>query len=259
MTLQYLHLLSAERIRIEHLGALHSPTLREIVRLGPDVYQNYLNFLSLDLYKYLELFDLKQQYEAASEEEKQQLSLFRIITANEKLCALYASIFSFFIDGSISYDAPQEAYLITEIQGDAAPNGVSSGRVAGRIDNDNYDTVRNLLLQLNYIQVKGTDLSKCKNKKALEIAEKLRKGREQFYKHKGTSRDMNLANMISALCVQHSSYNLLNVWDLTIYQLYDQFFRQNMKTQIDVTSLRWAAWGKDPFDFSLWYKSLKEN
>ncbi len=70
--------------------------------------------------------------------------------------------------------------------------------------------------------------------------------------------DINLANIISALSIQHNSYNMTNIWSLTVYQLYDQFFRLNIKTQVDINSMRWAAYGTEAFDYNLWFKSIKK-
>lgn len=70
------------------------------------------------------------------------------------------------------------------------------------------------------------------------------------------SNDYTLPNIISAVCAKHSSLNLLNIWDLTILQLYDQFRRLNVITYESVEGLRWAAWGEDSIELSAWFKDL---
>ena len=61
--------------------------------------------------------------------------------------------------------------------------------------------------------------------------------------------------MVSALAVQHNSLNLSNIWDLTVYQLYDQFFRQNNKNQLDIHAMNYAGWGGE-FDPTSWFRAL---
>lgn len=95
------------------------------------------------------------------------------------------------------------------------------------------------------------------NEKAKRIWEKIQRHKAEQRKRK-QSKDggADLVTLISAVCAYSSTYNLLNVWDLTIYQFYDQFARLDAKIQLDVYGQRWAAWGKDDFDFSLWKKAF---
>lgn len=83
-------------------------------------------------------------------------------------------------------------------------------------------------------------------------------GRAASQKQKAADeRALSLSSIISAVAARHHSLNILNIWDLTVYQLYDQFAQLNKSLQVDVSSMRWAAWGQEPFDFSLWYKDMK--
>lgn len=58
-----------------------------------------------------------------------------------------------------------------------------------------------------------------KRRKLKEAKEKERK--KEAEKNKG--QEIQLPDMISALCVFNCGYTLTNVWDLTIYQLHNQF------------------------------------
>ena len=101
-----------------------------------------------------------------------------------------------------------------------------------------------------------------RNEKAREIWEKIQKHKAAARKQKrsGTGdKSMDLPNLIGAVCAYSSSYNLLNIWDLTVYQFYDQFARLDNRIQIDVYGQRWAAWGKEDFDFSIWRKALNQS
>ena len=57
----------------------------------------------------------------------------------------------------------------------------------------------------------------------------------------GEAGGCELPNLISALCVQHNSINMCNVWDLTVYQLYDQFLRQSYLNQVNIHAMNYAA------------------
>ena len=69
----------------------------------------------------------------------------------------------------------------------------------------------------------------------------------------------SLWNIIGAVTSRHPSLNLTNIWQMTVYQLYDQFARVRDQVAFDVYSTRWAVWGKDKLDQSLWFKQERDN
>ena len=130
-----------------------------------------------------------------------------------------------------------------------------SGRRIGR---DNYEQVRNVILYISCVKPPETEAPKFMSDTARKIFEKIKAGREKSAKS-AQNRDLSLHNVISKLSSRHPSYNLLNIWGLTVWQLFDQFGCTCVNTQLDVYGLRWAAWGKDEFDFSQWYKHTGDN
>lgn len=94
-----------------------------------------------------------------------------------------------------------------------------------------------------------------KNERARRTYEKIQKckaAKRQKYASAQYNAAMELPNLIGAVAAYSPSYNLLNIWGLTIYQFYDQFARLDGKVQLEVISQRWAAWGKDKFDLAVW-------
>ena len=90
----------------------------------------------------------------------------------------------------------------------------------------------------------------------------LKKRKKQFNKNKAKSKEGNanfdLGNVIAKLSAKtNSPYNLTNIYNLTVFQLYDQFYQIIQNNQIDGYVLKWAAWGSEEFDFSLWYNNNK--
>lgn len=85
----------------------------------------------------------------------------------------------------------------------------------------------------------------------------MQKGRAELRKAKNQDGNIDLLNLISAVSARGCGYTLFDIWDLTVYQLYDQFARMNVNVQMDIYSSRWAAWGRDDFDVSLWFKNLQ--
>ena len=99
------------------------------------------------------------------------------------------------------------------------------------------------------------DLSKAKNNKALEIMQKLQKGRDEREKLTKSDENMDIGNIVSAVAAKSLSLNILN----TIYQLWDTFKRLSANSVYNIQSLSTAAWGnKDGhFDISSWYRNME--
>ena len=101
-----------------------------------------------------------------------------------------------------------------------------------------------MICQRNSINTRqNEDLSKVKSKKALAIMEKLNKGRAEKNKLNKADKNMELGNIISAVANKSQSLNILNIWDLTIFQLWDCFARLNNNTLYDIQSISVATWG----------------
>ena len=78
-----------------------------------------------------------------------------------------------------------------------------------------------------------TDNLKMK-KKFLEKRKKLKEAKaKEKLKNQQKGEKIDAAGVISALCVYNSGYNMMNVWDLTIYQLYNQFQKSQKKEKHD--------------------------
>ena len=95
-------------------------------------------------------------------------------------------------------------------------------------------------------------------KSLCHIMKKLQKGRAQKAAHAKADDTMDLGNIISAVAGKSPSLNLLNIWDLTIFQLYDCFARLSANNIYDIQSMSVAAWGdKDhSFDAAAWFQRI---
>ena len=87
---------------------------------------------------------------------------------------------------------------------------------------------------------------------------KLQKGRAVKAKQSKSDKNMELGNIISAVANKSHSLNILNIWDLTVFQVWDCFLRLSNNSIYDIQSMSVAAWGnKDNyFDANAWYKKI---
>lgn len=251
--LTYEELIAPYPIYIPNIGYLKHPTLENVFKLGMNEfsqsnYDGILNILCLTVPDYFKIIKKEDVYNSLSSAEKQELCIFDLLILSEDMILSIINSLFFFIYGDISFNKDIKCFFVKDLD---------TNDIIGIINKYNFDDVCNLVKQLNRIDDSNSCMysGKPKNKIAAEMAAKFKAHKEKSKQKE--SHNLNLADVISALCVQHNSYNMTNIWSLTVYQLYDQFFRQNIKTQIDISANRWAAWGSEPFDFELWFKSIK--
>ena len=70
--------------------------------------------------------------------------------------------------------------------------------------------------------------------------------------------NLSIPNIISSVAAKSASLNINSIWDITLFQLYDQFNRLQNNDAYSINSMRVAAWGdeKKTFDYALWYKNM---
>ena len=248
MKLSYFELLSPDPVSIPDLGSIQSPKLRDISLLGYPVYQSYLAVLLMDLKEYFTMAGCSEQYESLSEEEKTQLDLFELLTANAQTLALLQDMLNFFIREDVLYSPKHNGFIV---QG--------NGKTTGIITKSNYSQLCGLICQRICIHSgQMEEPSNIKSKKALEIMKKLQKGRTEKAKQTAPDKNMELGNIISAVANRSHSLHIMNIWDLTIFQLWDCFSRLSNNSIYDIQSMSVAAWGdKDNhFDPTAWFQTI---
>lgn len=153
---------------------------------------------------------------------------------------------SFFVEETIRYD-------------DETGYSVETSKGEERLSLEDMREIRSIILQLCCVDDTVTPPKKFRNEKARKIYELIQSRKaEQAKAMKGKRKenpDTALPNLLSSFCAFSPSYNLTNVWELTMYQFYDQYHRLDTKIQFDVYGFRWAAWGKKEFDFASWHRA----
>lgn len=249
MELTYFDLLSPEPIYFQNIGGIKCPTLREISNLTYHVYQTYLAVLSMTPKKYFEMTNQSQYYESLSDDEKASFHIYDLITQNKQLLPITENALNFFLEYESKYDEQSHSFFLFK--------NINEPSV-GFIKKSMWIQLCDIILQRNFITPQNEDLSKVKNKKALSIMQKLQKGRESKEKKAKADKNMEIGNIISAVAHKGNSLNIINIWDITIYQLWDAFYRTCNNHVLNIQSMSVAAWGdkNNLFDSTAWYKNL---
>ena len=248
MKLDYFSLLSPAPIYLPGAGGILSPKLDAISRIGMQNYQQYLAVLLLDTQSYLAALGLTKKFETLTKEEKSLTDIFNMLTSNEQSTSMLQNALNFFMEEEIRFSSQQNCFL-----------AYRENTVTGTINKENYPLVRSCICRRNCINPgANADLSKVKSKKAQDILKKLSKGKAAKAKQAQSDRNMELGNIISAVANRSHSLNILNIWDLTVFQVWDCFSRLSNNSIYDIQSMSVAAWGnKDKvFDISAWFKRM---
>lgn len=227
MKLSYFELLSPDPIYVEKVGNILSPKLKDISSIGIKTYQYYLSLLLMEN----DVFDL--------------------LTSNLEIADALQYALNFFIQEKVYFSGTDNFFIVQ-----------TDEKTTGLITRENYPLICNLICQRNYITSKETtDLTKVKNKKAQEIMKKLQKGRAEKAKQTKADKNMELGNIISAVANKSHSLNILNIWDLTVFQLWDCFSRLSNNNVYTIQSMSVAAYGNkdNHFDFNSWFKRINDD
>ena len=205
----------------------------------------------MDLKTYFTMMQQEEQFELLSDEDKAQINIFDLLTIDDNSAELLQNVLDFFIKENVLWSKQNKAFLIHDDE-----------NIIGTITKVSYPHVCDLICQRNCIKSNlEEDLSKIKSKKALEIMKKLQKGRAEKAKVTKADKNMELGNIISAVANKSQSLNIINIWELTVYQVWDCFSRISNNNIYDIQSMSVAAYGdKDNhFDATAWFKRIDTN
>lgn len=233
VTIDALDLISGNEILCGDICRIRQPRLSDIRDVGYVAYQDYLSILLADKQTVIQLLGIQDT------KDLDDISIYSIIGAIPELRESFIGSLSFFTSPE---DRVEWRHNNFEINGTIATSEILEdiATIVSRISNIEKDTSSQHVFA---------------SEKARKIWEKCQKGKQDLRKTKKEDANLAIPNVISSVSASSPGYTLLNIWDLTVYQLYDQFSRINQKIQMDIYGSRWAAWGKDDFDTTIWFKN----
>lgn len=250
MKLSYEDLISGDSIPVDGVGHIRSPLLRELKPtqgIGMWTYNLYLNFLSWekeDLIKFMKASTGKQ-LKALGNADK--LSVFDVATLLEPIRQLLQEAMAFFIDEELIWDEAKRWFI---------SKSKDNNKEIGCINRDNFDDVRDIMLQVNYINLdRSVKSTKFSSKKAQSLWEKAQNHLKKAANLTPDKRTQ-LGNIISKLCCVSIGYTLFNIYDLTVFQLYDQFFQYGYLRAMNLSEMAYSNHGGKDFDIQAWLNPI---
>ena len=261
MKFEYFDMLTGDPILLQGVGHLRSPKLKELrptSGIGYNLYNFYLNFLSWDkekILQYDQASELRGTDRLSAKETKDILPIYDIVTLLPQTRELCREVLSFFVVEKLDWDDNKRKFIVYTSMDDKKD-------IVGEINRENFEEIRKLILQLNFIGLGEEEASgKPNDKHSGELWEKaqafLKKQKEQ--KKKEDAPEYHLGNIISKLCTVHPSYNLLNIWEMTVFQIYDAFFQYGHMRMSDLNEAIFSNHGGDKFVYENWLKPILPN
>lgn len=259
MKFDYLDALSGNPIFAEGIGHIKSPLLKDICSyngIGHDTYNVFINFLTWNANDVQKFNALSKVRGAEKLNTITSLTAFDAATLLPDTRKLFNAILSFFIVERVIWKEEERKFVTVAVQDDEP-------QVVGEITKNNYDELRKLILQVNFIGIDKDDAppvthSSEHSKMLWEMAQDFLKKQAE----KSNTEDKpehHIGNIISKICAVHPSYNLFNIYDLTIFQLYDTFFQVGYLRSINLTEQVFSNHGGDDFEFENWLKPILNN
>lgn len=259
MKLEYADLLSGDAIFIDNIGHVRSPYLYELQPtkgIGWNKYALYINLFAwnkeqlLENAKKFQILGLKA-FDKASDKFK----CFDIMTLIPQTRMLLAEAIAFFMtDDRIGWDNSTKSYIVYN----------DKSEVIGRINRDNFEEFSEIILQLNYIGLSKDKSPATHQQSSQQALDRWEKAQEYLAKQAKTANkkensEYSVGNIISKLCIVHNSYNLLNIYQLTVFQLYDQFFQYSFLRSAELNERVFSIHGGKDFKGDEWLKNINNN
>lgn len=130
------------------------------------------------------------------------------------------------------------------------------------IHRDNFDKIVEVIKMQNYLMKMDDrtddEFDNPANEETRLLAEQIKKNRERVKAKKKLQNedvDIDISDIISAVCSKSNSINKINVWDFTLYQVYDEYARLELIDNYDF-SIKAMMAGAEKVDLKHWSSRL---
>lgn len=272
-------LLSGEGIKAENLS-IKPYTLAEIKKYGYTKYIQNLQWISLSIDDFINSIEDEVKKEFLEEQNEEGLlstldfytkiggqdfyettlqaisMIFR--TKDVRILDDGSIALNFVNKGIFKYDENGELYVDQKVLENLTKEELTV------IHKDNFDEIVHIVKLQNYLQKpkpKEDELNPA-NEEVRKLQEHMRKMREkveqvkkQQQENDGEDREVDIADIISAVSSKSHSINKLNIWDFTLYQVYDEYARLELIDNYDF-SIRAIMAGAEKVDLKHWSSRL---
>lgn len=203
-----LSLLSGKPFTINNIK-VYPLLLEEIEILGEEKYNRIIGTCTMTK---------KQLQESLNDENFKDLSLFEMIFLlcyhDQMFREMFFESMKTFIRSDLYIDN-YGIFIKVEIEGEIHDT---------YIEEKTFYQIQDVIREQNFLQKSKETHSNPANSKAAELLEKMKKVKEKIQKEKNEN-NLSLGDIISIVACYSNDINILNIWKLTVYQLYTAYLR----------------------------------
>jgi len=226
-----LKLLLGSPFQIDNICSIKPLTLRQIVEIGHDKYNYYLSNLTAEV----------EDYNIPNIDSSQytywDVLVTNMIHGDISYYQMIIEAINLFVGDRVEFDRENGWFCTKE---------KNIRKEIKEINKEIFDEIRQVLRWQNCIEKKSQE--KMANSKAEEIRQKILKGRQEL--NKKNKNEVTFDDLISVLAAHGNNLNILNIWDLTMYQFNNQFNRMQMIEDYDI-NIRYLLAGAKGDDIKL--------
>lgn len=236
-----LQLLAGLPIEIKNIGKIHQLKLKEIAVIGEQKYNEYLSVISFNKSSLSIPIDDEKQKEEIDKLTDFQIILF-LCLQDENFRNILLKSLKFFFKKEVYFDNQIGFFVfgkvkITKkkinIKKIIKPQKLQKKKCKYKkvITENKFNEIKNVIKQSNCLrELEKEEEIKPGNERAKKFIEMLKLKKQNAPK----TNDINLISIISSIAWR-SHIGINSVWDLTIYQLYDAFYRLDVIDNYDKT------------------------
>jgi len=223
---------------------IHQPIIKEIAYIGEETFFMGCEFLNFSKDNLSEEDKVNLGNKTNFEILMSIMKSKKVVAQQNKNCALLV-LMLLFPEYSLSLDMFMERIVLRK-------DGEEHF-----INNKNYEAFKDILISIFCLDRNRDDVFSYNpgNATAKKIAEKLKKGREKAASLKGESQKISILERYVSILSVGENKDINSLMQYTVYQLFDEFQRFELKQSYDIYFKAKLAGAKDLDEVENWMKS----
>ncbi|UGO50804.1 hypothetical protein PQE68_gp213 [Bacillus phage vB_BanS_Sophrita] len=270
-----LKLLSGQGIQVDNLE-ITPYTLGEISNMGYTYYMNQLQWLLPNVDDFIKATeDIEKKMHLMTERNKLKVFDFFSTLGGRELKDVAVTALSTVFKTNDIYFLEEQRFIVFDffklgifykdedgrIQIDSEKLDTIPEENLRVIHRDNFDEIIQVVKFQNGIaKVNKEDVENPADEETRKLMQQMKENREKVKKMKSLEQQddddsIDISDIISAVSAKSCSINKFNIWDLTLYQLYDEYGRLELIDNYDV-SVRAIMAGAEKVDLKHWSSKI---
>jgi hypothetical protein len=189
-------------------------TLAEIEEIGIENYYSFINCLCIKKETLLKMYQLNNEEYLHYKQIDEFTILMSFARVLDDFRNLLSDSLSFFLKDEVSFNFEHDLFSVF----------VNESEIP--IDNSIFEKIKNTVLKLNFMKNSEDESKKFSpaNEKAKHLKEKMDKLKQKIQKQ-NSEDGLELKDIVSIVATYSNDINILSVWNLTVYQLYESYMR----------------------------------